>query len=197
MITIQDNLDQLNAALGEYMRHTKLNLDDALIKQGTKIAFAISQRMAMEKPGKGSIRAERLAALKAGEGVRVRESIRTGKTPKRGKSRLNRQALLVKKELGLRERGRGFLSYATRLNASKLRSTKHVKKVGRYNQRLAEAGLQIVPDGGSIKVVYGSARSEIGGTLNRPKYQRHINDALAEVTDDILQYVDRKQEALN
>jgi hypothetical protein len=196
VITIEDNLDQLNAALGEYMRHTKLNLDDALIKQGTKIAFAISQRMAMEKPGKGSIRAERLAALKAGEGVRVRESLRTGKTPK-AKSRLNRQARLVKKELALRERGRGFLSYATRLNAGKLRSAKHVKKVGRYNQRLAEAGLQIVPDGGSIKVVYGSARSEIGGTLNRPKYRRHINDALAEVTDDILLYVDRKQEALN
>lgn len=196
MITIEDNLADLNVALGEYLKHTSKSVDESMAKQGSKIAFEISKEMAAMKPGKGAIRAERLAALKAGEGVKVRKSIRNWKPTrrKRADSSLNIQALRVRKELNLRERGRGFMAFASRVNMGKVRRNAKVLKKGKpMGQQLAEAGLRFEKDGASLRLVYGGSRSEFGGTLNRPKFQRHINAALVAVTADILTYVDRKQ----
>ena len=214
MITIDDNLARLNVVLAEYMRHTSKSVSDAMAKQGTKIAFALSSRLAAEKPGKGAVRSERLAALSAGGGIKLRASVRnwfpagsrsdlkrrkvgfgrsvSGTKRVRGK-RLNLQALRVKKELGLRERGGGFMAFAARINAGKLRSSKKVTKRGRYHQQLAEAGLMFSGDGAGLQVVYGGPQSEFGGTLNRPKFRRHVNNAIAEVADDMQTYIDRKQ----
>lgn len=194
MITIDDNLADVNFALGEYLKHTRQNVDEAMAKQGTKLAFAISNRMANDKPGKGAIRAERLSALKGGGGIRLRKSVRDWK-PTRRKRGLNIQALRVQREIGLRESGSGFLQFATRINTGKLKGGQRARKVGRYKQQLAEAGLRFQADGTNLKIVYGGPQSEFGGTLNRPRFRRHINNALAEVAEDIMVYVDRKQEA--
>lgn len=195
MITIEDNLADLNVALGEYLKHTKLSVDEAMVKQGTKIAFEISRQMSAMKPAKGAVRAERLAALKSGEGVRVRKSLRKWKPTRNSRKdrSLNIQALRVRRELNLREQGRGFMAYGTRINAGKLRGKQRIEKLGRHKQQLAEAGLRFEPDGTSFKLVYGGPQSEFGGTLNRPRFRRHINAAIVEVTADILTYVDRKQ----
>lgn len=75
MITVDHNLDALNRILPEYQRTFGKTTTEVLVKQGTKLAIALHQRLKELAPGKGSIRAERMAALKAGEGVLVRPGI--------------------------------------------------------------------------------------------------------------------------
>ena len=75
MISVQHNLDALNSILPEYARVRGWTTTQVLVSKGSQLAFALSQEMRKLSPGRGSIRAERLAALKSGEGVHVRPGI--------------------------------------------------------------------------------------------------------------------------
>ena len=196
MVTETDNLARLNVALAEYIQHSRQTVDEAIAKQGAKLSFALSRRLRAEKPGKGEIRAERLAALKAGGGVRVRDSIRKkiSGTKRFRKGGLNLQARRVKAELNLRERGKGFLAYGTRINVGKLSATtaSRVGKVGRYGQTLASAGLRFNTDSSRIEFIFGGSKTELGDTLAKPRFRKHIDAAIGDVADDIQVYLDRK-----
>jgi hypothetical protein len=136
-------LSRCSDALREYARLSDLDEADIIAKQGGKLAWNISSELKKLAPVKGSIRAERLVALAAGEGIHVREavkqeigakyqavtSIASGKTflsQRRGKrvvamateverkgKMLNLQALMVEREIAIREGARGFAAYAT------------------------------------------------------------------------------------
>jgi hypothetical protein len=142
-VTFKTNLDRFNDALADYVSVTRLSTQEAVAKKSADFAFRLSTKMKSFSPGKGVIRAERLAALKSGEGVKIRPSAwerayktqgvsqdiktrkfafnRRGKTygSKRikGGKRLNLQAIAVQKELNIRDSGRGFLGYATTLKS--------------------------------------------------------------------------------
>ncbi len=139
MITaeITYNLDRLAVACKLYGEASGKSEDEVVTKQAGKLAWAIYFGMRRIMPAKGAVRAERLAALKAGQGVHVRQSVydeigeKYGALPiaegkalfrRRGEivgsvdrkgATLNLQALAVEKELNLRERARGFSAYAT------------------------------------------------------------------------------------
>ena len=197
MSTDTDNLERLNANLAEYIKYTSKSVGEAVARKGADITFALARRLKVEAPSKDSIRSQRLAAFKSGGGIHIRESVRNKIT--KGNRRINRQALMVKRELALRERGRGFLAYGARINTRKLADTMagHVDHRGRYQQRLGAATLKFSTDGSSMLVEYGSARSELGTVLAQGRFRKHINAALGEVADDIQVYLDRKLEEAN
>lgn len=138
---IQFNLDRLSRSLRQYANYSDKSELEIVQKQSAKLAYNIYREMRKIMPEKGSIRAERLAALKAGQGVHVRDAVirelmskyavlttATGsKAMKKGKKgrygllvelgrsgkMVNFQALAVARELQVREGGRGFSAYIT------------------------------------------------------------------------------------
>lgn len=136
MISIQTNVDQFNRTLAQYMAYSKRTADEALVKQGTKVAFEWQSRLKGLMPAKGAITARVLAY--ADGGIKVRRSAREkaeqqwskmrgafrtldksrgwrrktadGSTGY-GRGKANIQALAVAQELKLREAGRGFSSF--------------------------------------------------------------------------------------
>ncbi len=135
---IQGNLNELSEAIRLYKSLSQKGEAEVIAKQVGKLAWNLWQEMKRIAPAKGAVRAERLIALKAGFGVRVRDavyadvgakygaltSIASGRTflevKKRGKTvamatmvnGLNLQALAVKRELAVRESARGFSSWS-------------------------------------------------------------------------------------
>lgn len=194
MIEIQDNLDRLNRNLAEYAKHTSKSVQEAVAKQGSKLGFELSKRLQAEKPGKGAIRAERIAAMRGGEGVHVRQSIRDKVRAGKRKGRLNLQARRVRAELNLRERGRGFLAYAARFSSRPFQSgrAQRVRHFGKYRQLLATAGLFFNPDSARLEIRYGGPNNEAGDALSKPRFQKHIAGAIDAVADDIQVYLDQK-----
>ena len=73
MITFSHNLDRLNAILPEYKKASGLTTSQVLVKQATKLTFELRDRLRRLKPG--GITADRISALRSGEGIKVRESI--------------------------------------------------------------------------------------------------------------------------
>jgi len=142
MLTIKTDLQKLNRDLGLYAQLARKSLQEAVVKQGVKVTIGgpgfegWSQRLRRLAPAKGAVREERLAALEAGGGIKVRPSAYRSAQRRLGRrvgvfsdltsrkimrrlkggavvaataaSGLNLQALAVRTELGMRERARGF-----------------------------------------------------------------------------------------
>lgn len=139
-ITIKTNAARLGKAIGLYATASGKTIEEAVAKQFDKVSYALYHELRGLMPAKGAVRADRLAALKAGQGVHVRQSIRdavarkygldasglmhtkAGRTRRSilvGGKRLNAQALAVRGELNLRESGRGFTAYAAKFSSGK------------------------------------------------------------------------------
>jgi hypothetical protein len=142
MLTMQTDLTNLNRDLGLYAQLARKSLQEAVVKQGVKVTIGgpgfegWTQRLRRLAPARGEVRAERLAALEAGGGIKVRPSAYRSAQRRIGRrigsfsdltnrrimrrlkggsvvaataaSGLNLQALAVRAELGMRERARGF-----------------------------------------------------------------------------------------
>jgi hypothetical protein len=142
MLTIHTDVANLNLDLGLYAQLARKSLQEAVIRKGVNVTIGgpgfegWTQRLRRLAPAKGAIRAERISALEAGGGIKVRPSayrsaqnklgsrvntfsdLTTRKIMRRLKggsvvaarsaAGLNLQALAVKAELGMRERARGF-----------------------------------------------------------------------------------------
>ena len=142
MLTLQTDLQNLNRDLGIYAQLARKSFQEAVVKQGVKVTIGgpgfegWSQRLRRLAPARGEIRSERLAALEAGGGIKVRPSAYRSAQRRLGRrvgafsdltsrkimrrlkggavvaataaSGLNLQALSVRTELGMRERARGF-----------------------------------------------------------------------------------------
>jgi hypothetical protein len=218
---VQTNIDQFNSTIEEYIKLSRRSTQEAVIKQGNKLAFALRGRLALISPKKGSITAERLSALKTGGGVYVRPLIAISVMKKYGaatrvkdrsivfgnnkqqksalfkiggiKKRLNLQALMVKRELALRERGLGYLGLAARMSGiSDIVPGKRARWFGRYKQEIAEAGLVATETSAGLRLQYGSEESKVGIGMKRPRAQAAIAAALREVRLDMMEYINRK-----
>ncbi len=215
-VTTQSNIDQFNATLSRYAAVYDPHgyfVADILLKKGASLGFEWASRLLGNRPAKGAITAERIAAMKAGEGLKIRPGLREriaaklglrgdvfGKNGVRSRiskgRRLNFAALVNKAELGLRERGRGYTSFAARQRGlsqfSRLRDVKITsgkwRELGRYNQLLSEAGL----DFSGLTLVYGGPKTDAGKALTTPDAQSRLSGALQAVTADMEVYMLRK-----
>jgi hypothetical protein len=132
-------LNKVPENLREYVRLSGKTGDQVIAKKSSDLSFQIYRGLKAVAPKKGAVMAERLAALKSGGGVKVRQSVleKTAQkygllsqvatqstwmeVRKRGRvtamSReiggLNFRALAVQAELKLRESARGFSAYAS------------------------------------------------------------------------------------
>lgn len=218
MMTIDHELDRLNSDLGEYQRLSGKTQDEVLVKQGGKLAFALRKELRGLAPVKGSIRAAALARLRAGGGVKVRESVRrqvlakqgaaqtvdsrqfvfgkTGQATKLRKGRrLNLQALMVEAEINVRERGRGFLSVSSNIPRFTGALTDLQRAYSRFGPILSQAGLHVLPDRRQLRFDWGgfSQLSESAAVgLTKPKAQIAVARALQLTAQDIEIYLDRK-----
>lgn len=215
MISVEARVEELNAALVRYAELSRREPEDIVLKQGAKLAFALSGRLRLLAPKKGAVRAERLAALESGGGIAVRESVRraiwrkhgvTGRVSdrrlvigdkmrgsiKRSGKRVNIQALAVQRELSVRESGRGYLGFAARfLGIGKvLKLGKSERYLDRVRRTMSTAGLSIARDDATLRLRF--VKDDIAGALGGEKQKAAIAGAIAEVRADIQQYVDRK-----
>lgn len=191
--------------------------EDVLLKQGGKLAFYLSRGLKKFMPGKGVVTEERLAALKAGEGIFVRPAVyrsvyakygartnvdtrRTvfgrGKRGRRSDAKgRNLQALAVARELGARESGRGFISFAARFGGLKgLKPNARMHYRSRYGNYLASVGLATTPRNGVLAFSWGGGRmsSEVAQVMRQPRVQAEVARAIRITADDIRKYTHRK-----
>lgn len=217
-LTIQENLSQLNKDLTVYGEVTRKTPEDVLKKQVPKLGFLLSQQLKKLAPGKGGIRAERLAALEAGGGIHIRDSVRLEIMPKLGARQeldsrrtvfgkrgqgtnargLNLQALMVQRELNVRESGRGFTAFSAKFQGLRqfLAGGEGGKNwFDRYTRFLAGAGFLATADSEtSITLSWGGGPSSDSAarSLNKPAAQEAINKALTLLRADIDTYVQQK-----
>ncbi len=216
LIEAQHNTDAINRALGLYQLYSRKTPAEVIEKQGGKLGYILSQRLRGIMPAKGSIRSERLAALRSGGGVRVRESVlrkiaqkyqaRTnlatrsvvfgkrgvGTVSRKGGRRLNLRALAVQAELNVRERGRGFLSTSARW-PRQLSGSDIVRS--RFGPILEQSRITMTADEAQATFTWGAAGQlsrEAAEGLQTPPGQRAIAASFNDLRRDILVYVQRK-----
>lgn len=222
MIRIEHQLGRLNTALADYQRVTRLSLFDVLAKQAQNLTHHLRDRLETLTPPKGAIVAERMQALRHGNGIYVRPGLResvmkkygwasdlqthrggfvrgrkkpkiVGSLKRKGKH-LNLQALSVQRELRLRESGRGFTPWAAQIRRlGDLPAKRTIRHLGRYRQELATAGIQFDASGGSVTLQWGATPpSEIGDSLAQPRAEAALSAALDDLTGDINIYLARQ-----
>jgi hypothetical protein len=216
---VEHELMILNRDIGRYGELSGKLPEDILVKQGGKLAMHLSDRLKKFSPSKGFVTRERLAALKEGQGVKVRPaayrstyakygartdlSTRATIFGKRGKATnargLNLQALAVKRELAIREGGRGFISFAARAgarygNLSGLKPGQKLALRSRYGSYLASVGLQTRVGSGELVFLWAGSdhASQVAKVLQQARAQGEIVGAIAETSADIRAYVPKK-----
>lgn len=203
MITLRSNIPEFEADLARYIALSRKTPAEAIAKQGTKFGFEFAKRLKATTPPRGSIRSAGLAILAAGRGIRVRAGladrvarrIYNRAVPGR-RQRLNVRAVAVRAELGLRERGRGFLAFAGGFRALRqiagapATAARSVRQRGRYRQVIASANLRPGFQDAALTLTYGSDRSAVGAALAR--HQPEAQAALRAVWEDMLVYIRRK-----
>jgi hypothetical protein len=215
MIKVTTNLADLNKSLALYQTLSGLSSQDVLAKQGGKFARNLAVALRHRMMSKGGIREEALAVLKSGRMIRVRDKVRdqvdakwsktwAKKTAKHEKSYwgdplnegFNRQQELVRREIAVRESGRGFLSVSSRYPIS---VSQGMKAISRYSQALSDVGMKLGGDEQHVRFSWsGLSRQGKGAArgLTAPKGIEAINEAINELREDIGLYTARKQMAL-
>lgn len=217
-VELKYDIAALRETLVRYGELSGKSESEIVSKQSGKLGLAIRQNLAELKPAAGAVRAEMLLRLKAGEGVHVRPEVYERLNSRRGISqdietgqfrfgqkaaltvtqkgkKLNYQALAVKAELGLRESGRGFMSFAT----PRTKSFAEQQTVGvthdRYNRILSYLKLDLRPTA-AVKFAQFSWPSDSPATegLDQAQQMAMIDAAVRFVNADIMDYVNRKLE---
>lgn len=222
--TVEHNLNAFNARLAQYQAVSGKTSQEVLLKQGNKLGYELAYRLRALAPAKGSVREERLAALARGGGLRLRQSIRESAAPglngaysrlsdrkmvtknSKGKERVIKWALgedgkllswyqlAIRKELALRESGRGYTGLAGRLRTDNLASGGTNTLKGRYSQELAKVGLSGPADAATLTFTWGgfAQNSELGDSLKQPRARQALAEALAAVTKDMGVYLAKR-----
>jgi len=230
-VAFKTNLDAFNLALGDYLKVTKLSTQEAVQKNSADFAFRLSKALSEYTPKKGVIRSERLLAFRSGQGIKIRPAIyeqvakkyglvsdltskRSGfirrkkftgmlstGTKKTGKRRLNYQALAARAELNLRESGRGFLSYSSRMKsivnelAIQDDVDQYKRLLDKYNRFLASVGFKTDADSAGITFSWGGSASsdQAARALQKPRQQRTIAAALDASRANMMEYIIKRQ----
>lgn len=115
--------------------------------------------------------------------------------------RLNLQALLVRAELNARESGRGFSALSARYKslsqqlAADRFGEQRRKILDRYNRFLSEVGFKRDKNSATLTFMWGENESsgKLAVSLQKPRQQAAIADALDESRADMMVYILRKQ----
>lgn len=118
-----------------------------------------------------------------------------------GGKRLNLQALLVRAELNARESGRGFSSLSARYKslsqqlAADRFGEQRKKILDRYSRFLSEVGFKRDKNASTLTFRWGGNESsgKMAASLQKPRQQAAIADALDEARADMMTYILRKQ----
>lgn len=201
---VQSNLDLLNLSIAEYVRVSSKSRDEALAHQVGKVQFAIYRGFRGIVPEKGDIRAK---ARGRGWRVAVREEVKQKVDRELGASgsktvtvagrrvRLNRQALRVHRELGLRESGKGYLALMFRrrgwnafvhFQPSKKSAEKRI--VDRYRNTIGMLEMESTEEAVTFRM-----RDPRPGTAVVEEERQIVADALMAVNQDVQDYLIRKQ----
>ena len=205
--SVETNLAGFNTALRDYIALSRKTPLEAVQRQSGKLGFALSARLRLLAPARGSVRSGQLAAIEGGRGVKVRPSVVAAINKKfEGKSsvmrkgkRLNLQALRVQRELNLREQGIGYSGVVARFaGVEKLPPGKR-DWLGRYQQVVSQAGLEARESkfGSNATMELSWSDSDLarpGEALATPQAQQALAGALAEVQADMQVYIERKQQ---
>jgi len=205
-LTVSTDIDRLTSAVNQYVRLSGKTLQEALQKQGGKLAFNLRTGFRGLAPAKGSIRSTRLAALAAGGGIKVRasawqwatEQVAGRQTTRRkrrsgGKRQLGKSALAVKRELSIRESGRGFVSVSARfpltLGASQVARSK-------FGPVLSSAIIESADRNAKLTLSWDPSRGHlaegVAAALGNPRAETILADAVKATTADIQVYLNRK-----
>jgi len=218
--SVEQQLDQFNDKLAKYQVLARKSWPEVIAKQGKKLAYSLSLHLLGMAPAKGAIRAELTERLRSGLGIRVRdtarryatkhsvatvtkiqtrtagifmEKTRTGKIKRAG---LNWWQLAVKREIGLRESGRGFLGRA--FGYPSLIGRRKEKAVNRYATELSSYGLTINPDGATgtftLDPAVNPQEANAAAGMSKPRARAIIALALRDTSDDMQIYIARKME---
>lgn len=217
-LSVQEQVADLNAKLQKYQELSGKMWDTVLKKQGAKLGYALNQQLRGIAPARGQVRAEALARLKAGGGIKIRERVNraiilkygarsviatrkvifgkkgVGSVLRKGK-RLNLQALMAQREINTRESGRGFLGVSARYPRELAKTNSALSK---YGPVLSRAGVSVVGTEGEARFVWDSGDGELATSaasgLEKGKGQAAIARALRDTADDIQVYITRKLE---
>jgi hypothetical protein len=202
-------MERLTMALQKYGELSGKSEAEVISKQAAKLRRYIWQGLRALMPAKGEVRAERLAGLKAGVGVKVRPGVyqeiaskfgkaaqfgqRFTSVERKGKT-LNFQALAVQRELNLRESGRGFMAFSTPRTVAAAELA-HIEKSSRYNDLLSTFDLDTREN---TKVKFAQftwqADSPALAGLSMEQQLSVLNAGVKYVADDTMVYVNRKIE---
>lgn len=217
-VDIQSNAEALGKAIDEYRRITGKGAAQVLREKAARLAFALSTRLKLLAPEKGAIWRSALHRMLAGQGIRVRDTIKrrimqkysaaseisTGATTfQRGKRRvasfkskgrrINLQNLMVRAELNRREASRGFLSFSSKYPKN-FRGDGKVQS--RFSPVLSQAKVKSGENTASLVFSWAASLSKLSASasegLNQQRAQEAIAEALEEVREDILVYLARK-----
>lgn len=195
---LSEKMKMLKAAKGSI---TAYNLAALSIGRGIKVRASIVKKV-MQKMGAAVGIEDRKTRfgfkpklVKGKEGIKVLKDD-AGKV--RNKKGLTLQNLIVKRELSSRESGRGYLAWAAMMNVKKLSATnKQIKHLGRLHQQLGDLNLTFTTADGSLTFHWGGEGHDgnpiqSGEAFAKPRQQRAISSALAEIRADIGVYLARK-----
>lgn len=118
-----------------------------------------------------------------------------------GGKRLNLQALLVRAELNARESGRGFSALSARYKslsqqlAADRFGEQRKKILDRYNRFVSQVGFKRDSNTAGLTFEWGGNESsgKLAASLQKPRQQAAIADALDEARADMMEYILRKQ----
>lgn len=186
LVEIKTNLDAFTAGLKEYGRISRLSGPEALVKQASKFTYFLQRGLMTLTPEKGAIRSERLAAMKAGGGIHIRQAlldrmmakhrvtqdVRTQGYRMRGAKalamvkskgkRMNFWALAARAELNLRESGRKWVALSARHRGisqalNPTKSSTRTEQLDRYKHFLSSAGLKVQPNDSTLRFDWGGS----------------------------------------
>lgn len=225
---IQYNLDQLASKFREYGKLARKTENEVLAKQGSKLAWNIYRGLRAIAPAKGSIRAQQIENLKAGKGVNVRPSVQaeiaskygvvssiaTGQTyleVRRGKKVLahaheilkdgkmmNLEALMVQREINLRESGRGFSGLsvprpAVGFNGEQNQYAREIDS--RYGFQLSDFTFVAQGERKYVELKWLGKHAQYSSPvegLETTKQQEVLNEAIKATSADMNEYIERK-----
>ncbi len=203
---IEHNGRELAEAFRQYAAVSTRTPGETIVRQGANLARFLRKRLRTLAPEKGAIRAEREAALKAGEGLTIRKSVRDyankntmsvasdlktrrsimfmemGRTGKL-KTRNARTwwQLAAQREINMRERGRGFVAYSaafTKLGKMPIvRGQQRQQVIDRYRRFLSSVGVRIGAGDASALFSWGGNKSS--GEVAQVLNQSRGQDAIA------------------
>lgn len=216
---VQYSVAQLNDKLRQYAEVSNKTEAEIISKQAGKLSFNLRTALRALAPEKGAVRAERLAALKAGGGVYVRPGVYAMMESKYGveftstrqkykgpnnelagtdysaSRRMNLQALAVQRELNLRESGRGFMAFSTPRAMSYAETVAVGQQVSRYDHLLSflKMDLRLEAPIKYAQFEWPSDSPALEG-LTKEQQMTAVMKAVNETTADIDVYVQRKLE---